>query len=302
MKKLKNEIREWLEVHKKNSVKPATYKRLLISAALMERYPISDMDTERLSDVSIQHYINELVSDGYAQTTIKKQFHLISGFVRYANATGLLPHPVYAAVNMPSQSAVKKPKRQINAYSSEEQTRLKAVLAMRKRAAYPIVSFMLETGLRVGETLALRWQDILWQKKALNVNKTLINMEGNTRMEVQLSPKSASSTRTIPLSSDAYRILESLPKASSFVFSSNPNKPFSYKELRYAVKKACEKARIPYYGMHVFRHTFATNCYYRGCDVKILSKLLGHSSVTVTYNTYIHLFGDALEEMRAVLG
>ena len=54
--------------------------------------------------------------------------------------------------------------------------------------------------------------------------------------------------------------------------------------------------------MHVFRHTFATNCYYRGCDVKILSKLLGHSSVTVTYNTYIHLFGDALEEMRAVLG
>ena len=45
-----------------------------------------------------------------------------------------------------------------------------------------------------------------------------------------------------------------------------------------------------------------TNCYYRGCNVKIMSKLLGHADVTVTYNIYIHLFGDALEEMRSVIG
>ena len=54
--------------------------------------------------------------------------------------------------------------------------------------------------------------------------------------------------------------------------------------------------------MHAFRHTFATNCYERGCDVKILSKLLGHSDVAITYNIYIHLYGDALEEMRRVVG
>ncbi|MGI6168933.1 MAG: tyrosine-type recombinase/integrase [Christensenellales bacterium] len=53
--------------------------------------------------------------------------------------------------------------------------------------------------------------------------------------------------------------------------------------------------------MHVFRHTFATNCYYRGCDVKIPSKLLGHADVNIPYNTYIHLFGDALEEMWAIV-
>ena len=59
---------------------------------------------------------------------------------------------------------------------------------------------------------------------------------------------------------------------------------------------------LPYLGMHAFRHTFATNCYERGCDVKILSKLLGHSDVAITYNIYIHLYGDALEEMRRVVG
>ena len=63
-----------------------------------------------------------------------------------------------------------------------------------------------------------------------------------------------------------------------------------------------QSGQVPYYyGLHVFRHTFATNCYHRGCDVKVLSKLLGHGSVAVTYNTYIHLYGDALEAMRAVI-
>lgn len=55
-------------------------------------------------------------------------------------------------------------------------------------------------------------------------------------------------------------------------------------------------------GQHVFRHTFATNYYNRSCDVKILSKLLGHADVSVTYNVYIHLYGDALEETRSVFG
>ena len=61
------------------------------------------------------------------------------------------------------------------------------------------------------------------------------------------------------------------------------------------------KAQVEYRGMHVFRHTFATNCYYKGCEIKKLSKLLGHASVTITYNTYIHLYGDALEELRSVI-
>ena len=72
--------------------------------------------------------------------------------------------------------------------------------------------------------------------------------------------------------------------------------------MRYQIQLACAQVNVPYLGQHVFRHTFATNCYERGCDVKILPKLLGHADVTVTYNVYIHLFGDALEEMRSVVG
>ena len=71
--------------------------------------------------------------------------------------------------------------------------------------------------------------------------------------------------------------------------------------LRWQTKCACRDAGIEYRGEHVFRHTFATNCYYKGMDIKILSHLLGHADVNITYNVYIHLFGDGFEEMYEAL-
>ena len=63
----------------------------------------------------------------------------------------------------------------------------------------------------------------------------------------------------------------------------------------------CVDAGIEYRGEHVFRHTFATNCYYKGMDIKILSRLLGHADVNITYNIYVHLYGDGFEEMYEAL-
>ena len=63
----------------------------------------------------------------------------------------------------------------------------------------------------------------------------------------------------------------------------------------------CKDAFVPYRGEHVFRHTFATNCYHKGVDVKILSRLLGHADVNITYNIYVHLYGDGFDEMYSAL-
>ena len=68
--------------------------------------------------------------------------------------------------------------------------------------------------------------------------------------------------------------------------------------------RLCEteyKACVPYRGEHVFGHTFATNCYHKGVDVKILSRLLGHADVNITYNIYVHLYGDGFYEMYSAL-
>ena len=56
-----------------------------------------------------------------------------------------------------------------------------------------------------------------------------------------------------------------------------------------------------WYKYIILEVTFATNCYYKVMDIKILSKLLGHADVNITYNIYVHLYGDGFEEMYEAL-
>lgn len=161
------------------------------------------------------------------------------------------------------------------------------------------MEFMLETGMRVSETLALSRKDINFQKKSIRIHATMVNPSSQKECYVQEGAKSETSNRTIPISPKAMEILLA-PRDNSreeWVFSSTRGKRLSYENLRQQCKKICEEAKVPYYGLHVWRHTFATNLYYKGVDVKILSKLLGHANTTITYNIYIHLYGDRFNDM-----
>ena len=120
---------------------------------------------------------------------------------------------------------------------------------------------------------------------------------------MQDGAKSEKSNRTVPLTPTAVRLLEGLEieRNSEWVFSYENGERLSYVAIRYQTIKACEEAEIEYRGEHVFRHTFATNCYHKGIDVKILSRLLGHADVNITYNLYIHLYGDGFDELYSAL-
>lgn len=162
---------------------------------------------------------------------------------------------------------------------------------------------MMETGLRVGEVLALRWRDVQISRQRLIVRATVVRLANKKRSFVQDSPKSESSNRTIPLTPNAIAILTRLSEntVSEWVFTNDDGQRLSYEALRYQTRLACEEANVEYRGEHVFRHTFATNCYYKGVDVKILSRLLGHADTTITYNIYVHLYGDGFDEMYNAL-
>ena len=305
MKQFYQTLEEWMVKYKKNSVKTATYDRMLVSFKLMKNYKISYVYLDKLCSDDIQEYINHLVKDGYALTTIKKQYNLITGFIKYANVEGLISRPLYHNVKLPSQSVVHKPKRDVVAYNDIEQMNLRRVLKTHARIEYDVATFMMETGTRIGEALAICWKDINWTRRSIRIDKTLVRLCSKGQTFLQNEAKSYSSNRTIPLSTDALTLLKYLYEKeddpSSYVFHDENGNSLTYEAMRWHITIACRQAKVPYFGQHVFRHTFATNCYHRGCDVKVLSKLLGHADVTVTYNTYIHLFGDNLEEMRKVL-
>jgi len=302
---LEKAIESWMVMYKEKSVKASTYDRMKTSFELMKHYPISAVDTSTIGVEDIQNYVNKLVDDGYALSTIKKQYHLIGAFIEHENLMGNMTRPIHKGVKLPSESVVKKDKKEVCFYTRDEQDKLKAILWRENNPACDVALIMLETGMRVGEALALCWSDIDWRRRAVRISKTVVRIVHQKKSYVQQSAKSHSSNRTIPLSSDAYDILDKIYKrgrVGSYVFHNEDGSRISYEALRWRVSKACDEAGVPYYGQHVFRHTFASNCYERGCDVKKLSRLLGHSDVTITYNVYIHLFGDELEELRSVLG
>ena len=300
--RLSKDIYQWLYLYKRNSVKLSTFDRLETSYNLLLRYSIASVRLSDLTEDMLQGYINELVNDGYSLSTIHKQYHLLTAFLEYAMVKGLIFRPIHKAVQLPSRQVVKKRTRDICAYTLPEQARLKTVLNTGEMTGYLAALLMMETGMRVGECLALQWTDIDWFKRSITISKTFVRLGNRNEQFIQDGAKSFASNRTIPMSTDAADILTRArqTRASDFVFHNEDGEPLSYEAMRYQISKACDEAGVRYLGMHVFRHTFASNCYRRGCDVKILSRLLGHSDVSITYNTYIHLFGDELEEMRKI--
>jgi len=87
------------------------------------------------------------------------------------------------------------------------------------------------------------------------------------------------------------------------VFVTQTSEHVSYRHLLATMEKACEAAGMEHRGLHALRHSFASNLYARGVEVKIISKLLGHASVEITYNRYIHFFeGEIDDTLRQAVG
>lgn len=306
---LKDGMEVWLYRFKKNGVKQATFERLTVSYRLTLQYSIACMRIMELTTIDVQDYINALQRDSYSYSTIRKQYNLISAFVKFLIGEGLAVRPSYINVTLPIEENTGYSKRDVVTYDKMEQMKLVPVAERSNKPGAKAAILMLESGMRTGEALALSWGDVLWDRRAIRIHKTLVHPASTRRGFIQDSPKSRTSDRTVPLSRRAYAMLEEwFERAPSkgkdalvFCRPDDPNKSIGYNALRNHVMEICAEAGLDYRGMHVFRRTFATNCYYKGCEIKKLSKLLGHTSVTITYNTYIHLYGDALEELRSII-
>ena len=293
----------WMDLFKKNSIKASSYSRLLVSKDVMSRYDISKKKICEISYFDIQRYINALVDAGYGISNIKKQVLIVTAPLRQAAAMRIISADPSVGIRLPTETKVKKKTKEVIAYTEAEQEKIwKKIQEDPTNTGYSAVAFQMETGIRVGELLALKWTDVDISRCRMRIHATIVNPQYTNRAEYQDSAKSKSSNRTVPLTPKAIAILKMLIKHRETVWVFEKNKErYSYQKLTYQTKKLCREAGVRYYGEHVFRHTFATNCYYKGIDIKILSRMMGHSSVQVTYNIYINLYGDGFDDMYAAL-
>ena len=150
------------------------------------------------------------------------------------------------------------------------------------------------TGIRIGEVCALTWNDISLSDKTIHIRKTLQRIQnhggGTTKTRIVItSPKSACSIRVIPIPENLVTLLVRYQTVSTGFFMTNSEckfiEPRTMQNHFKAVLKECSIAPANY---HALRHTFATRCVELGFDIKSLSEILGHASVNITMNRYVH--------------
>lgn len=150
------------------------------------------------------------------------------------------------------------------------------------------------TGLRVGEICALRWEDISITDHTIHVRQTMQRIQdksnGQPKTKVIVSaPKSPCSIRTIPIPDDLFRVIVSHKSTTAGFFLTNSTQRFiEPRTMQNRFKYALRASGVSNTNFHALRHTFATRCVELGFDVKSLSEILGHASVNITMNRYVH--------------
>ena len=274
-----------------------------------------------LSDVKPMHcqMILNRMEEKYAGSTIKQTYICMGTMLRAAVNNDLLAkHPMDAGVRFTKPA---RAPNDIRFLTIDEQ---RAFLEVAEQSHnYDQYALLLETGLRTGEMVGLTWEMIDWDKRTLDVDRTLEYRyeKGCWRAG---PPKSISGYRTIPLTNRAYDILKRLydnapnrkesPLLSTvrtwqdsrtgekrsmvmrdLVFinyrTGEPAKNSSYDTHLY---KLCDKAGIEHFSMHALRHTFATRAIERGMPPKVLQRLLGHVTLAMTTDRYVHVTDDSM--------
>ena len=296
-----NTIRNYRERYKRN-IQPVIGKMLL-------------------SDVKPMHcqMILNRMEQEYAGSTIRQTYICMGTMLRAAVNNDLLAkHPMDAGVRFAKPA---RAPNDIRFLTIDEQ---RSFLEVAKQSHnYDQFALLLETGLRTGEMVGLTWNDIDWDKRTLTVERTLEYRYKEGRWRAG-PPKSLHGYRTIPLTGTAYDILTRL-------YDGAPNRKESdllsqvleYKDLRTGetkcmvmrdlvfinwrtgepeknssydthLYKLCDKAGIKRFSMHALRHTFATRAIERNVPAKALQRLLGHATLAMTTDRYVHVTEDSL--------
>lgn len=165
---------------------------------------------------------------------------------------------------------------------AQEQTK-KLMEAITDAKARVFVALCLYCGLRREEALGLQWGDI--KGNSLTVNRALTFVKNQPDPSQELKTKAAH--RTVPIPEPLMEILRGTPKAGIYVVTKNNGGPMTQMALRRLWEKVTSVIDFPLHP-HMLRHTYATNLYYAGVDLRTAQYLLGHSTIQMTVHIRNH--------------
>ena len=172
----------------------------------------------------------------------------------------------------------------------------------RDSGVFELYYLELATGLRRGELLGLKWEDIDLERGDLRVRRQIARINGEV-VEAPLKTKNA--YRTLPLAEDTIGVLEAQRKktgSSQWVFPSTTGGPISPDSVLHMLHRVLKRAGLPRVRFHDLRHTFATLALQNGVDVKTVSGMLGHFSAGFTLDTYAHVTTASQRQAAKTMG
>lgn len=297
----------WLEEVKKPELKLASYDRVEQSLKYQIFPSIGHIQINALTSNDVQKMINTIIVEK-SYSTAKKAYNNLNSCMELGVQRGeILKNPV-KGVKLPSSKV--KERKEITAYSPEE---IEAIVTEAKRTysnGTPVYRYgyliilILNTGMREGEPLYLKWKDVDIEKRHIYIHGNVVevknreeNAESNYVLIEQDTPKTNKSTRYIPLndnSVDALENLRSLIKDEDRVISTKNRTILSPRKVYRTMENILKKCGITNKEnlVHALRHTFATTLIRNGVDIKAVSEILGHEDVSTTLNTYHHVIDE----------
>ena len=311
---LKAYITMWLKEYQYNKLKPLSYDRLESTINNHIIPSIGGLRVDKVTRDNIQALINKLYKgQNLSYSSIKKVYVALNSCYKHALIDDIVIKNPCVGVILPPQAENTKV---VKAFSLEEVEKLKTALATNngKETCYYRFAYLLilNTGLRMGEALALTCDNIDFSNKTIVVNSNTAltkkrnsdgEIVGGYEIAIQNSTKTINGNRVIPINNSAMESLRKLKENNNtdFVIINSKQKRVLPSNFDRSFHSILKRIGIENCGVHTLRHTFASMLFSKGIDIKIISKLLGHSTVKITYDTYVHLFDKDINRVTDIL-
>lgn len=288
--------------YKRNVIKLSSYSRIHSTYT----YHCCRLSGYALQEISASHCLSvlrDMQQKGFSKSSLDKVYEFFNNSFNYAiQQEHIERNPLF---NIPKVYSL-QPKKEISVYSDDDMEKLwRGCYTLTHLARYRFsVLFLLLTGLRCGELLALNKSDFDLPERFVRVRHSftyVYDTDNEKTVSLVDTPKTSSGYRIVPLNDTAYEIacqlFELYPHTPYFIASGTGTRvlPRNYSRM---LQRLCEDCNVTYKGVHATRHSFATKLIRAGVPVKTVSDLLGHSNVQTTLNLYVH---PDLSDLRAAL-
>lgn len=304
--KLNQFMKIWLNKYVKHTIKFRTYynyQNIIDNHInpILGNYELKDLSSSLIQDFIIQKLENGNLKNGdaLAYNTINAIFTVLKQVLKCAYNLEEITKDITDRITLPPAK-----EKRIEVFDINEQKKLEKYCLTHKSNYFGII-LCLYTGMRIGELLALKWDDLDLNKRLLNINKSVCTLKINGKYTFYVdTPKTKSSIRIIPIPKQLIFYLKRIKHNSNsdFVITTRYNTMVGTRSYQKTYANTLKKLGITYRNFHSLRHTFATRALELGIDVKSLSEILGHKSAVTTLNRYSHSLLSYKCEMMNKLG